>query len=109
MTTAWDKDDMDVPIEILGIICIYNPPDVAKLGKKETSEGEAADATATPVGDGEPATPVEPAPVDKEMPGTEPSQETPAAEPAEIPAAEPSEPAGEKPADTPPAETAAKE
>jgi hypothetical protein len=104
--SAWDKDDMDVPIEIMGVICIYNPPDVAKLGKKESTEGTPADATASATGNGASAAPAEPPAADKQPSDATAPLETPATEPTKTPDAAPAEPAGDKAAETPePAET----
>ena len=50
-----ERSTYDVPVEICGIIYMYNPPDSAKLGI-ETAEGAPADGAA--------AAPVEAAPAD---------------------------------------------
>ncbi len=50
-----------IPVEIEGIICIYNPPDRETLGTgaagEEASEAAAAEAAAVPAGESEPAPP----------------------------------------------------
>ncbi len=46
-TVPWDKSLMDIPIEIQGIICIYNPPDKDKLGTGAAG-GMAPPESATP-------------------------------------------------------------
>lgn len=71
----------DVSVEIEGIISIYNPPDVEKLGT-----GTASEETTEPA---EPETPAE-------TPAETTPEETPAAEPAE-----PTEPAGGGPVTAP--------
>ena len=66
----------EVPVEIVGIIYIYNPPDLAKVGT-----GTAQDeATGMPAAPGVPGTTTAPA-------ETAPSTETPAAAPAVPPGA----------------------
>ncbi|MCE5304046.1 MAG: hypothetical protein LLF97_13190 [Planctomycetaceae bacterium] len=45
-------NSMDVPIEIQGVICIYNPPDAERLGVTASASDSSA---------GKPATPVQPA------------------------------------------------
>lgn len=48
--SAWEKSSMDIPIEIQGIICIYNPPDINKLGKGTAGETPAANSPTPPAG-----------------------------------------------------------
>jgi hypothetical protein len=96
VTGGWDKSDMDIPIEIQGIICIYNPPDVALLNKGASSETPAADSAATPA----PATETAPA-AQPAAPATATPGETPAAKPAETPDSNPAETPDKKPADAP--------
>ncbi|MCC6124097.1 MAG: hypothetical protein IT426_03985 [Pirellulales bacterium] len=70
---AWEKSPMDIPLEIQGIICIYNPPDITKLGKGgagETPPVETPGAT--------PANPVAP-PAEAATPTAPPVNAPPAA------------------------------
>jgi hypothetical protein len=77
---AVEKDDtgsLDIPVEIYGIIYIYNPPDRTKLGTGTASAEKPPEAAAPAV----PATPAPQTPV-------------PAATPAAAPAVPPATPAG---------------
>ena len=42
------NSSFDVPIEICGIIYMYNPPDASKVGTDEPTAGTPADADGTP-------------------------------------------------------------
>jgi hypothetical protein len=105
---AWEKSPMDIPIEIQGIICIYNPPNKDKLGTGNMGQTPAAQAEATPGATpaAAPATP--PAATPGETPATQttPAQPTtqPATPPTTEPAAQPTVPATTPaaPATTPP-------
>lgn len=124
-TATWDKGAMDIPIEIQGIICIYNPPNKDKLGTGNMGQTPAAGET--PAGTTPGATPATPpaaapatgapataAPVDATAPQATPvPAATPATQPATQPGAQPETPAATPagtpaatPAATPPAEPA---
>jgi hypothetical protein len=83
----------DVPVEIHGIIYIFNPPDLAKLGTgvADNQSAEAAASAAAPVGAAV-APPAEAAPPAAPAPATVPG-EAPAAAPGAAPAAPPGGPA----------------
>ena len=85
--TTEEANPNDIPVEIVGVIYIYNPPDLAKLGTGAASEKAEEAATGEP-----------PAPTG--TPGTTPAAAPPAEPPATpaapaSPAAPPAEPATE--------------
>ena len=99
---GWENGPMDIPIEIQGIICIYNPPDINKLGKGAAGETPAESATPTAAAPSTaPATPAAP-PAEQNTATPAAPAATPAAAPVETPAATPpATPADKPPADAP--------
>jgi hypothetical protein len=102
--TAWEKGAMDIPVEIQGIICIYNPPDKDKLATGAAGETTPADATATPTAPSSAPTTAVPATTDGPASAAAPTavpEATPAATPATTPAATPAAVPATTPAATP--------
>ena len=106
-TVAGDQDEESinpleppVPVELQGIIYIYNPPDKDKLGT-----GTAGGAVATAGAPLAPANPPASGPQAPAGPAAKPAVETPSAAPGPAPTATPpaaTPPAGPPPAGTPP-------
>lgn len=86
----------DVPVDILGIIYIYEPPDKAKLGTGTASTGEAPPPVTPP-----PAIPGTTPAVPGTTPGATPA-ETPGTTPGTTPATPPTETPATPPAGVPP-------
>lgn len=97
----------DLPVEIHGIIYIFNPPDLAKLGTgvadNQSAGAAPVGATVTPLADAVPAAGPAPATVPGAAPATAPGAAPPAPPGGPAAAAAPAEPAGTPaPAPAPP-------